>query len=519
MTRADSTSLTDRIDALADALDRAAPHLDPEVIAEARSIVAKARARVGHGTEHTVIALAGSTGVGKSSMFNAVVGESVSDVGVRRPTTGVAHAAVFGEGADALLDWLRVGRRHRVAGSDRLTGLVLVDLPDFDSTEDANRMEVDRLVDLVDAMVWVTDPQKYADEALHVGYLRPLSGHADVLRFVMNKIDTVPEGERDSLVADFRGRLGEDGFDDPKIHAASVATRNGLAEIDAMIADVIVQRRAVVDRMLADLRAAAENLTPSGVDAVVDKQVRRDLVARLASAAGADRAGEIVAAQHRKDARMAMSWPPARVIERFRRRHPISELPRASASGVARSEIQVAVRDTAEALASDLEPAWLRAVRAAGAASLDDVALRLTATTQGSARAATKRPRWWTPVAWLQRMVTLVAVVGAIWLVGVAVLGGFFKLDTEPLLIDTPGWEWIPLPSLMVLGGALVGLLIALLVRIPVAVAAKRRAVRVRSDLRRRVAEVADDTVLAAMDDVLSDRRAIADSLATVTAS
>ena len=52
---------------------------------------------------------------------------------------------------------------------------MLLDLPDHDSTVAAHRLEVDRLVALVDVLVWVLDPQKYADAAIHERYLRPLA--------------------------------------------------------------------------------------------------------------------------------------------------------------------------------------------------------------------------------------------------------------------------------------------------------------------------------------------------------
>ncbi len=522
MTRTGDPSIVDRLDALQQALDLSADYVDAEQLAEGQRVVDKARDRVGHGTDHTVVALAGSTGVGKSSLFNALVGDDVSTVGVRRPTTGVAHAAVFGDGGDRLLDWLSIGRRHHVADvPEHRRGLVLIDLPDFDSIEASNRAEVDRLVQLVDAMVWVTDPQKYADQALHDGYLRPLAGHGDVLHFVVNKIDTVAPGERDALVADFGRRLADDGIADADIEVSSTQHPDGTAVVDGVITATVERRRAVLDRLEADVRDVASSIAPGGSGGSgggVSKQARRELVDRLGHAAGADEAGDLVAAQHRKDARMAMGWPPVRVLERLRRRHPISALPRASASAVARSEIELAVRDVAESASSELAAPWPTAVRQVAAARVPDLTSRLTSTAHGTARDATSRPRWWTPVAVLQRGVTLIAVVGALWLLAVAVLGGFFQLDTEPLLIDTPGWEWIPLPSLMVLGGLAAGLVLALLVHIPVAAAARRRGARVRQQLLRRVGDVADETVLADIDQVLAQRAQIADHLALATA-
>ena len=58
-----------------------------------------------------------------------------------------------------------------------MRGVVLLDLPDHDSTEVSHHLEVDRLVQLADMLVWVLDPQKYADAAIHDRFLKPLAGH------------------------------------------------------------------------------------------------------------------------------------------------------------------------------------------------------------------------------------------------------------------------------------------------------------------------------------------------------
>src|SRR5690606_22328881 len=104
--------------------------------------------------DHTVVALAGATGSGKSTTFNALTGVELSAAGVRRPTTSWATACVWGsEGAPELLEWLGIPPRHQVSRDsvlglggetkDELDGVILLDLPDHDSTEVSHHLEVD----------------------------------------------------------------------------------------------------------------------------------------------------------------------------------------------------------------------------------------------------------------------------------------------------------------------------------------------------------------------------------------
>ena len=90
--------------------------------------------------------------------------------------------------------------------------MVLLDLPDHDSTEVSHHLEVDRLVRLADLMIWVLDPQKYADAAIHDRYLAPFASHRNVIVLALNHIDTVPESRRDAMLADVRRLLDQDGL-------------------------------------------------------------------------------------------------------------------------------------------------------------------------------------------------------------------------------------------------------------------------------------------------------------------
>ncbi len=228
-----------RLDGLEAAVTAARGRVDDELVTEAEAVVTRASGRLRLSAEHTVVAIAGATGSGKSSTFNALTGLELSAVGVRRPTTSWATACVWGrEGADELLDWLGIPPRHQTTRDSMLDtgrqdpaeaalqGVVLLDLPDHDSTEVSHHLEVDRLVNLADLLVWVLDPQKYADAAIHDRYLAPLSTHQDVMLVVLNHIDTVPEERREGMVADVRRLLVEDGLTDVPVHRVQRPARH-----------------------------------------------------------------------------------------------------------------------------------------------------------------------------------------------------------------------------------------------------------------------------------------------------
>ncbi len=199
MSRPALDTLVDRIDALRRFVDFTAPHLPPARLDPARRVVARAGERLALSQAHTVVALAGATGSGKSSIFNAIADQEFSAVGLRRPTTGAAHACVWGpEPAHDLLDWLGIERRYSRTDPDGLTGLVLVDLPDLDSVETSHHVEADRLLSLADLIVWVLDPQKYADKVIHRQYLAAFGHHRDITVVTLHQADrlSVEPGSR-----------------------------------------------------------------------------------------------------------------------------------------------------------------------------------------------------------------------------------------------------------------------------------------------------------------------------------
>jgi GTP-binding protein EngB required for normal cell division len=515
-------ALRERLDVLARITEiGAAPErLPDDLVRGITETVGRARERLGHGSGETVVALAGATGSGKSSLFNAVTGRAIADVGVRRPTTSVAQAAVFdadGEISDAtsgLLDWLVVPRRHVVDGDlgRDMSGLVLLDLPDHDSTAVEHRTEVDRLVEVVDAFVWVVDPQKYADLALHEHYLRRFATHSAVTLVVLNQIDRVHDAARRGLVADLARLLREDGLRDARIITTSTATGEGLRDVVRELGERVTQRRAAVARLLADVAAWREPLSAWTGDSdpqPVDAGSRRDLARAFSAAAGADAVAEAVGAAHRHRAITVVGWPPTRWLRRFRP-DPLRRLgldrpappegttvPRTSRPGpsaVAEAAATTATRALVERATAALPPHWQRRVAHVAAERRGDVADALDRAI-ASAVLPTARPRWWTAVAAVQKVLAAAMLVGLLWLLALGV-AGWFQLPDVP----TPHIGEVPWPTALALGGALAGLLLSAGSRFAAGVGARRRVARARRTLESATADTADRLVVGPVD-------------------
>jgi GTP-binding protein EngB required for normal cell division len=237
-----------------------------QLLTDTETLLRRSGERMRMSASHTVVALAGGTGSGKSTLFNALAGANFSPAGVTRPTTKHTHACVWGmEGAAALLDWLNVQRRHRYArasaldeGEASLTGLLLLDLPDHDSVVSGSAALVDRLVKMADMLVWVLDPLKYADASVHRRYLVPLAGHAAVTSVVLNQVDTLSPEQADDCESDLRRLLETEGLAETQVLVTSAVTGAGLDELRRVLAGAVASRRASTDRITADVDALLE---------------------------------------------------------------------------------------------------------------------------------------------------------------------------------------------------------------------------------------------------------------------
>ena len=512
-----ATALADRLGALREAVEAADGHLPLVDLQPARDLLAKAGARVALG-DATVVALAGATGSGKSTLFNALAGQELSPPGVRRPTTGTAHASVWGgDGSAALLDWLGVPRRHVQADPDpRLDGLVLLDLPDHDSTAVQHRLEVDRLVQLVDVLVWVLDPQKYADAAVHDRYLRPHAEHAGVLVVVLNQVDRLDDLAREACLGDLRRLLDDEGLAATSVVPVSARTGEGVPALGALLVDRVRARRAASDRLAADARAVAGALSASctGAPGEVRAPQRGALVAALADAAGVPVVEAAVERSVRSRASASTGWPPLRWVRGLRpdplRSLHLSGAPSESvrtslapASGAQRAAVTDALRAVRDAAGADLAPSWrdsLRETLDGREAVLPD---RLDRAVAGTDLGVQSPPRWWSLVGLLHWLLLAVALVGGVWLLALAALG-FARLDD---VLPVPEVSGVPLPTLMLVVGLLAGALLAALVRPLVRAGARRRGRRAGDRLRERVEEVARTEVLGPVEAALDAHR------------
>lgn len=233
-----------------------------DVLDSVARLVADARTRLDYPEDALVVALAGGTGSGKSSLFNAVVGDDIAPVGELRPTTSEPMAAVPRRHAgafDGYLDLLGIDQRVGHAEPD----ICLIDLPDTDSVVTANRHRVEEVMPRIDVLIWVVDPEKYRDAALHHRYLRPLAGYSSQFVFVLNQVDRLSSTDIDLVVDDLRAALGEDGILRPTILVTSVAPNLAAAGVDELLAalrHLAGHRHTLYRKLVADLGRVATDL-------------------------------------------------------------------------------------------------------------------------------------------------------------------------------------------------------------------------------------------------------------------
>ena len=194
------------------------------------------------------IVVGGSTGAGKSTLVNTLLGEPLTQSGAIRPTT--RHPVLLHRAEDeAALSperFLPTLPRTRTsgmnAGSQALPGLdpkiaralipvttsalpqgiALIDAPDIDSVSEENRTLAKELLSAADLWLFVTTANRYADavpwELLHEAATRSIA-----IAVVLNR---VPEGDEEAIENDLRRMLDEAGIHAVLIHTVTEQPRD-----------------------------------------------------------------------------------------------------------------------------------------------------------------------------------------------------------------------------------------------------------------------------------------------------
>ncbi|MDY6055678.1 dynamin family protein [Micrococcus sp.] len=251
----------------------------------------------------------GSTGAGKSTLVNALVGHEISRSSALRPTTRqpllLHHPedAHWFTGPRVLPDLARV-TVHRTAASGPVepdgsamdtvalvaepalpAGIALVDAPDIDSVADQNRALARQLLEAADLWIFTTTAHRYAD-AVPWRLLDEAAARDITVAVVLGR---VPEGAAEAVTADLERMLREHGLPEARVHvipetrfdergllpeehvAGLRSWLTGLAEDAQARADVA---RRTVDGVLAQLADRVEALAGA-------EQAQHEAAARL----------------------------------------------------------------------------------------------------------------------------------------------------------------------------------------------------------------------------------------------
>jgi hypothetical protein len=529
-----------------------------KLLTDAEDVLNRAGERMRLSSSHTVVVLAGGTGSGKSSLFNRLAGADFSTVGVTRPVTREAHACIWGAtGSGAMLDWLNVPARYRYSrasaldkGEADLAGLVLLDLPDHDSVMSHSGDLVDTLVSMADVMIWVLDPQKYADAAVHRRFLVPMAGHADVLAVVLNQSDLLDPAQVDDCASDLRRLLDSENLHDVPILVTSAVSGDGVDSLRKLLLDGVVARRAAAVRIAADVDRVVTGFTPyaglpaAGSDgaaegsadstagagdggvgaasqpaaperaAAIPASSKKQLAGRFEAAAGVPAITDSLRNARELRAVDFVGWPVAWIIQRLTGREPARKVRlsmlwddlrsvSAGPAGAQQAEIDNALTKFGDGLADPLPKPWSHTVRTAIRSRADRIPAAVGGAI-GDALPAEDSVRWWWRLAGLwQGLLLGLAALAAVWLVVITIFGVFHAVSGVAFALrDTTALPWIAGAGVAALA---LGAGTAALSMSSVRRSAVRENARVAKDMRGRIGEVAQEMVILPAEQELSE--------------
>ena len=534
-------------------------------------------------TEHTVIGFFGATGSGKSTLFNAIAGQNIALSAPTRPTTSTVQAAIWeAEGSEELLDWLGIDKRvypqtqaltaegntaegSEVAGGvaapnavtepapglfnrirraiggrgemrTRTGGLILLDMPDFDSVTTTNRDLAARMMRYVDVLVWVVDPQKYADAVIHRDFMVPLAASGAQALCVLNQADKLAPAEVPAVLASLTRLLQAEGTEAHLLAApiaVSARTGEGVDVLRDLLAQVAAAKSLSLQRTDAQLHATASQLrTYAGGEGTVlagayALDAEQKLVKACYTSSHAEQVLEAATASYRRAAGQHTGWILTRWMSRLkadplRRLHlgqqdetksaskaeksagmlgsdsenapelVASSLPPLSAAQ--KAGMANAVRQYSKQMAARIDEPWKRSIKEAALsreAELPELLERdMVRIDYGLGR--TRAP--WVIFNALQWIALLSALVGVAWL---TLISGMAYLQIQLPPAPTPEGSPVPLPTLLLLLGILLGIASAGVGRLLTAMGSRYYARKLRGRLQTGVEKAVQTCVVA----------------------
>jgi GTP-binding protein EngB required for normal cell division len=499
-----------------------------ELARSAGELAERSEQRLGFTGEVYVVALVGGTGVGKSSVLNALAGEDISPARALRPTTHQPLAWVPNDSRATirpLLDWLGV---EQVIGHDRedLSGVAIVDLPDIDSVRIEHRATVDALLPRIDAVAWVLDPEKYDDERLH-SYLRQLAPHADRMRFIFNKSERLDREQQQMLVNDLRRRLTADGISQAPVWMVSALQGNGVAELRAELARAADGKAIVAAKLATDATtqlvaiARAAGLEPGephvpllttgerdqatadvvkGALTVIDlegvSRQMQEAVLHRARRQGGSLLARILALLSLITGRKTRKADPAAYLLDWRRRGSL---------GHVLNPVRSALIKAAGSVPGTTRPSILNTM---GVHNVEtEVTRALDRSTRQASRALTvPNSSIWPVVGFAQLILGAVALFATAWYLIVIFGPGELPVST----IDVPFLGAVPTPLVLMTGGLILSLVLGFLLRIHAARIGRRLGVEIAARVREEVVQSITLAGFGGVDAVESARRRLA---------
>lgn len=571
------------VTSLKDAISYGEGRVPETVLLDAAETLERLSQRRELSTEHTVIGFFGATGSGKSTLFNAIAGQNIALSAPTRPTTSTVQAAIWeAEGSEELLDWLGIDKRvypqtqalaaegdategneagggaaapnavtepapglfnriRRAVGGrgemrTRTGGLILLDMPDFDSVTTTNRDLAARMMRYVDVLVWVVDPQKYADAVIHRDFMVPLAASGAQALCVLNQADKLAPAEVPAVLASLTRLLQAEGTEAHLLAApiaVSARTGEGVDVLRDLLAQVAAAKSLSLQRTDAQLHATASQLrTYAGGEGTVlagayALEAEQKLVKACYTSSQAEQVLEAATASYRRAAGQHTGWILTRWMSRLkadplRRLHLGQQEETKSASKAEKSAGMLgsdsenapelvasslpplsaaqkagmanAVRQYSKQMAARIDEPWKRSMKEAALsreAELPELLERdMVRIDYGLGR--TRAP--WVIFNALQWIALLSALVGVGWL---TLISGMAYLQIQLPPAPTPEGSPVPLPTLLLLLGVLLGIASAGVGRLLTAMGSRYYARKLRGRLQTGVEKAVQSCVVA----------------------